>query len=69
MALIFGKWRIYLGIGLIVWETAKICGKWRRSVGNVWNTWGNDLINSQTAWKCGKWLRDLRNGQNIWEMD
>ena len=30
-----GKWRIYLGIGLSVWETAKIwemaqiCGKWR----------------------------------------
>ena len=38
--------------------------KWRRSVGNVSNMWGNDLIIWQTAWKCGKWLRDLGNGQN-----
>ena len=43
------KWRIYLGIGLSVWETAKIFGKWRRSVGNVSNMWGNDLIIWQTA--------------------
>ena len=49
MAKIFGKWRIYLGIGLSVWETAKICGKWCRSVGNVSNMWGNDLIIWQTA--------------------
>ena len=49
MAKIFGKWRIYLGIGLSVWETAKICGKWRRSVGNVSNMLGNDLIIWQTA--------------------
>ena len=49
MALICGKWSIYLGIGLIVWETAKICGKWRRSVGNGSNMWGNDLIIWQTA--------------------
>ena len=26
MAKICGKWRIYLGIGLSVWETAKILG-------------------------------------------
>ena len=32
MAKICGKWRIYLEIGLSVWETAKIFGKWRRSV-------------------------------------
>ena len=32
-----------------VWETAKICGKWRRSVGNGSNMWGNDLIIWQTA--------------------
>ena len=57
-----------MGIGLSVWETAKICDKWRRSVGNVSNMWGNDLIIWQTAWKFGKWLRDLGNGQNIWEM-
>ena len=44
MSKICGKWRICLGIGLIVWETAKTCGKWRRSVGNVPNMWGNDLI-------------------------
>ena len=49
MALICGKWGMYLGIGLSVWETAKICGKWRRSVGNVSNMWWNDLIIWQTA--------------------
>ena len=51
MALICGKWRMYLGICLIVWETAKICG------GNdidLWQMaqiimWGNDLIIWQTA--------------------
>ena len=53
MAKICGKWRIYLGIGLSVCETAKIFGKWRRSVGN--DTWceikyvGNDLIIWQTS--------------------
>ena len=49
MAKICGKWRIYLGIGLSVWETANIFGKWRRSVGNVSNMWGNDLIICQTS--------------------
>ena len=49
MAKICGKWGIYLGIGLSVWETAKIFGKWRRSVGNVSNMWGNDLIICQTS--------------------
>ena len=44
MAKIGGKWRIYLGIGLSVWETAKIFGKWRRSMGNGSNMLGNDLI-------------------------
>ena len=68
MAKICVKWRIYLGIGLSVWETAKIFGKWRGSVGNVSNMWGNDLIICQISFKCGKWLRDLGNGQNIWEM-
>ena len=43
------KWRIYLGIGLSVWETSKIFGKWRRSVGNVSNMFGNDLIICQTS--------------------
>ena len=62
------KWRIYLGIGLSVWETAKIFGKWRRSVGKGSNMWGNDLIIWKTASKCGNWLRDLGNGQNNWEM-
>ena len=52
MALICGKWRKYLGIGLNVWETAKIFGKWRRSVGNGSNMWGNDLIIWQTDKKC-----------------
>ena len=44
MAKICGKWRIYLGIGLSVSETAKIFGKWRTSVGNGSNMWGNNLI-------------------------
>ena len=48
MALICGKWRIYLGIGLSVWETTKICGKWLRSVGNGSNMCRNDLIIWQT---------------------
>ena len=49
MAKICGKWRIYLGIGLSVWETAKIFGKWRRSMGNGSNIYGNDLIVCQTS--------------------
>ena len=49
MAKICGKWRIYLGIGLSVWETAKIFGKRRRSVGNGSNICWNDLIIWQTA--------------------
>ena len=49
MAKICLKWRIYLGIGLSVWETAKICGTWGRSVGNVSNMYGNDLIICQTS--------------------
>ena len=44
MAKICGKWRIYLRIGLSVWETAKVFGKWRRSVGNGSNICWNDLI-------------------------
>ena len=44
MAKICGKSRIYLEIGLSVWETAKIFGKWSRSVENGSNMWGNDLI-------------------------
>ena len=49
MAKICGKWRIYLGIGLSVWETAKIIGKWRRSVENVSNMFANDLNICQTS--------------------
>ena len=49
MAKICGKWRIYLEIGLSVWETAKSFGKWRRSVGNGSNMLGNDLIICQTS--------------------
>ena len=49
MAKICGKWGIYLRIGLSVWETTKIFGKWRRSVGNGSNMLGNDLIIWQTA--------------------
>ena len=49
MAKICGKWRIYLGTGLSDWETAKIFGKWRRSVGNVSNMYGIDLIICQSS--------------------
>ena len=49
MAEICGKWRIYLEIGLSVWETTKICVNWLRSVENSSNMWGNDLIIWQTA--------------------
>ena len=49
MAKICGKWRIYLGIGLSVWETSKVFGKWRRSVGIGSNICWNDLIIWQTA--------------------
>ena len=49
MAKICGNLRIYLGIGLSVWETAKICGKWSRSVWNVSNMLGNDLIVWQSS--------------------
>ena len=48
MAKICLKWRLYFGIGLSVWETAKIFGKWRRTVGNGSNMWG-------------KWLNYLTN--------
>ena len=74
------KWRIYFGIGLSVWETAKIFGKWRRSVGNVSNMWGNDLIIWQLlknvkndleicemAKMFGKWLRGMGHDLSIWE--
>ena len=49
MAKICLKWRIYLGIGLSVWETAKKSGKWRRSVGNISKMFLNDLIICQTS--------------------
>ena len=49
MAKICGKWLIYLRIRLSVLETAKIFGKWPRSMGNGSNIWGNDLIIWQTA--------------------
>ena len=49
MAKICGKWGIYLGILLTVWETAKVFRKWSRSVGNGSNMCWNDLIIWQTA--------------------
>ena len=68
MAKICGKWRIYLGIGLSDWETAKIFGKWRRSAGKCLKYVGKWLHYLSNLLKCRKWLRDLGNGQNIWEM-
>ena len=53
-----GNERIYLGIGLSVWETAKIFGKWRRSVGNRSNMWGN-------VWETAK---IFGNDVDLWEM-
>ena len=79
MAKICLKWRIYLWIGLSVWETAKIFGKWCRSVGNVWNMLGNELFvkllknveNDLEIWEMakifGKWLRCMGHGLSIWE--
>ena len=68
MAKICGKWRIYLRIGLSVWERAKIFGKWRRSVGNgsnmlkyVGNVWERAKI-------FGKWRRSVGNAQICGEM-
>ena len=74
------KWRIYLGIGLSVWETVKICGKWRRSVGNASNMWWNDnyLTNGLKMWKddleiwelaniFGKSIRYMGHFLSIWE--
>ena len=49
MAKICGKWRIYLGIGLSVWETAKYVGNDVDLLGNGSNLWGNDLIVCQTS--------------------
>ena len=81
MAKICGKWRIYLGIGLSVWETAKICGKWRRSAGK-WlkyvGKWLNYLIKylknveneleiSEMAKIFGKFLRCMGHGLSIWK--
>ena len=80
MAKICGKWRIYFGIGLSVWETAKFFAKWRGSVGNVSNMWGNDwiifkllknVVNDLEIWEMakifGKWLRCMGHGLSIWE--
>ena len=63
-----------------IWEMAKIFGKWRRSVGNVSNMWGNDLIvdkllknveSDLEIWEMakivGKWLRCMGHGLSIWE--
>ena len=49
MAKICGKWRIYLRIGLSVWETAKKVGNDGDLLGNGSNMWGNDLIICQTS--------------------
>ena len=62
MAKICGKWRIYLGIGLSVWETAKIFGKWRRSAGK-WLKYVGKWLNYLT-----KYLKNVKNDLEIWEM-
>ena len=74
MAKICGKWRIYLGIGLSVWETAKICGKLRRSAGK-WlkyvGKWLNYLTkylqNVENGLEMGKWPKYLGNGLDAWD--
>ena len=81
MAKICLKWRIYLGIGLSVWETAKIFGKWRRSAGKWLKYVGkwlnyltkylrnveNDLEIREMAKIFGKLLRCMVHGLSIWE--
>ena len=55
MAEEFDKWLKYVGNDVYIWELAyvfekrpKYFSKWRRSVGNGSNMWGNDLIIWQT---------------------
>ena len=42
-----------------MFETAKICVKWRKYS-------RNGLINYEMTQKFGKWLKYLRNGLDIW---
>ena len=35
----YGKWSMYEGNCLNIWERAEICVKWLRSVGNDSNIW------------------------------
>ena len=62
---------VYIWELLSVWETDKICLKWRRSVRNSSNMRGNDnyLTNGQKMWKMakrfGKWPKYFGNGLDI----
>ena len=49
MAKICGKWRIYLGIDLSVWERPKYVGNDVDLLGNGSNVCGNDLLIWQTS--------------------
>ena len=48
------KWRMYAGIYLNIWETAKYVS--------------NDLELLEMAQIYGKWLEHLTNGLNMWEL-
>ena len=61
MAKICGKWRIYLGIGLSVWETAKIFG-------NDADLFEMSQICGEMTWLFVKLLKNVVNELEIWEM-
>ena len=61
------KWRIYLGIGLSVWETAKIWGNDVDLLDNLLKNVESDLEILEMAKIIGKWLRYMVHGLSIWE--
>ena len=64
----YGKWRMYVGNCLYIWETAKICVKWLRSVENGSNIWEMALAFDKRLKYVGIDLEILGNGENIWKM-
>ena len=61
------KLRIYLGIGLSVWETAKIFGKWLNYLTKYLKNVENDLEIWEMAKIFGKWFRCMRHSLSIWK--
>ena len=63
-----GKSRMYVRNCLNIWETAKICVKWLRSVENGSNIWEMALAFDKRLKYVGIDLEILGNGENIWKM-